>query len=115
VKPTKANLTKARRFLLRKWQERAVERGLEKPETLHDACKFASLFAQWVFGGELRGNYDHQFVQLGKQIIDLAEAQGERPYRHDPKFWLNRQHRESLDSCRPRVARWVAEFLDANS
>ena len=98
-------IQRAKEFLLQKWQERAVERGRTKvPSDLGGACKFASLFAREIFGGELRGNWDHQFVMVDGQRVDLTEgspldSEGRNPYRHDKRFWMNREHRDSLASC----------------
>jgi hypothetical protein len=121
IPPTTENVDRAKAFLLRKWRERAAERQHEEPADLSNACKFASLFAQRIFGGQLRGNWDHQYLILPNgQRLDLTEpsqnlagirAEGRDPYRHDRRFWNNRDHRESLASCRPRVDRWVSEFL----
>lgn len=113
---TPENIEKAKAFVLKKWRERATERGLRAPTDLSSSCKFSSLFAQRVFGGKLRGNWDHQFVVLpdGK-VLDLnLDAEDVRalddPHRHDRSFWGNREHRESMASCEPRVAAWVEEF-----
>jgi ribosomal protein S18 acetylase RimI-like enzyme len=104
-------IQKAKEFVAEKWAQRAVEFGREKPRDLKGACKFCSLFAQELFGGELRGNWHHQFVVLDGKTIDLTEgSEGSDRYDHDDQFWGNREHRESLASCRPRVEQWVAEF-----
>lgn len=115
-------LDAAKAFVRARWRERAAERGMPDPgDDLAGACKFASLFAQAVFGGDLRGNYDHQFVVIDGIVIDLCEEasdvrdlvrRGSDPHRHDPEFWGNPDHQESLASCQPRVARWVEQYLD---
>jgi hypothetical protein len=96
------------------------------------------LFAAEVFGGQVRGNFFHQWVALPDgQHLDLNdEAQdvadmlrGEIPadtsayaaasrkrlpaslYTHDPRHMKTRDNRDSMASIRPRVDRWVAEFL----
>lgn len=111
----------ARGFLLVKWKERALERGSAEPSDLSNGCKFAYMFAQRVFGGALRGNWDHQFVTLPSgQLLDLTApcvnvaelaAANRDPYRHDVDFWGNHEHLASMASCEPRVTRWVGEFL----
>ena len=109
---TPENIALAKEFLLEKWKERGVERGFPKND-LVGACKFGSLFAQEIFGGELKGNWHHQFVKLGDQIIDLTDAIGvnvDDPHRHDDDFWGNTEHKDSMESCRPRVEKWVQEF-----
>lgn len=111
---TERNLEAARQFVWRKWRERAAEMGRPAPKDLTGACKFSSLFAQKVFGGRLRGNKDHQYVLHPEYgVIDLTDAAGvERvdPYKHDSRFWLNPEHRASLESCTPRVEQWYAEW-----
>ncbi len=111
----------ARSFAFRKWQERSAERGLPPPHDLSNSCKFTSLFAQSLFGGEIRGNYFHFHVRLPSgERIDLNEQatdvqaikdRGSNPYLHERAFMRSRDVRESLKSCRPRVEQWVEEFL----
>jgi hypothetical protein len=101
-------LESARTFLLDRWQERALELGRPRPNDLSGACKFASLFAFRIFGGELCGNELHQFVRLDGQIIDLTSG---GPLVHDPAFFGNPDHIDSLLTCIDRVDRWVSEFL----
>lgn len=124
--PTPKNIATAKAFLLDKWRERAREQGQVEPTDLTDACKFASVFAQCVFGGRLRGNWHHQWVAhstAGK--IDLTDAAGVEYHsarclrsgcfqgaiaHHDARFWANPDHAEDVESVLPRVARWVVEF-----
>lgn len=108
IKPTSDNLRLAKEFLWQKWQERANELSLNSPADLSNACKFASLFAQRLFGGELRGNYDHQYVVRNGEIIDLTDG---TKLHHDKHFWGNTEHQDSLASCVPRVEKWIQEFL----
>lgn len=116
--PTPENVDKAKQFIFDKWQQRAVEYGREEvPFDLSGACKFASLFAQQVFGGNLKGNKLHQFVELENQIIDLTAGSRDvasmpTPYHHDKGFWGNAEHMRSLRSCSPRVSDWANEFLN---
>lgn len=112
---TEENIRRAKAFALRQWKERAKELGGSEPTDLSNACKFASLFAQRLFGGRLQGNYDHQWLEVGGHIVDLTDAAGvdlhaDEIYEHDEAFWLNDEHRESLNSCRPRVNAWANEF-----
>lgn len=124
--PTPENLAAASVFLLEKWRERARERGWSEPDDLTNACKFASVFAQDVFGGRLRGNWHHQWVdhpEVGR--IDLTRGAGVEDHsercafggcslgpidQHDRHFWGNADHVDSLESVLPRVGKWVAEF-----
>lgn len=115
IPATPENIAKAKAFVFQKWQERAAERGYTVDD-LSGACKFSSLFAQTVFGGKIQGNYDHQYVVLDDgHIIDLNDDAGDvrklsNPHRHDKRFWNNKDHRESMDGCRPRVEAWLSEF-----
>jgi hypothetical protein len=115
---TPENIARARDFVLEKWQERGRERGYEVSD-LTNSCKFSSLFAREIFGGKLRGSQAHQFVELPSgKILDLnidakdVRALGDNAHDHDDDyFWGNPEHKEAVDSCRPRVAQWVAAFL----
>ena len=107
----------AKAFVMEKWIERAIELGRPTPIDLSNSCKFSSMFAQAIFGGRLEGHVDHQFVRLTDgSILDLNEDGADvramaNPHRHDARFWGNPEHAEALISCKPRVARWVEEFL----
>lgn len=113
----------AGRVALEGWRERASERGRPVPADLSGSCKFTSLLAQRLFGGRLRGNADHQFLELpGGERLDLnadaadvrdLQARGIDPWRHDPLFWHNPDHRASLRSCAARVAIWEEEVRRA--
>lgn len=118
---TPENLKSAKDFALRKWQERAAERGYRKPKDLSDACKFCSEFAANLFGGKTKGNYHHQFAVVNNYIVDLAEnsknvkdlkARGVDPYKHDPAFWGNPDHKESIKSIQPRIKKWRTQFAE---
>jgi hypothetical protein len=113
--PTEENIRRAKAFVLRRWKERAKEMGRPEPTDLSNACKFASLFAQRLFGGRLRGNWHHQWAEVRGQIVDLTDAAGvdlppEEIYEHDDDFWMNDEHEASLATCRPRVETWVNFF-----
>jgi len=75
LEPSPENVRMAREFVLQCWRARAAELGREEPHDLSSSCMFSSLFAQAVFGGEIRGNYEHQFVALSDgRILDLNES-----------------------------------------
>jgi hypothetical protein len=132
------NFQAAKEFAFRKWQERAREFGREMPIDLSGACKFTSLFAVLVFGGQIRGNFFHQWVELPNgRLLDLnaesedvailkggsipayarsyAEAMRQTPpsdlYTHSQRHIGSRDHRESMASVRPRAEQWAREFL----
>lgn len=113
---TPENIARAQAFVLKMWRERAAEMGREQPLDLSSSCKFTSMFAQHVFGGEIRGNYDHQFVSLPNgEVLDLnIDAEDVKamssPHEHDKRFFNNPKHKASMASCLPRVEKWVEEF-----
>jgi hypothetical protein len=114
--PTDDLLEQAQAFCLKMWRERAAEMGRPEPADLSLSCKFTSLFLRSLIGGEIRGNWDHQFVELDGQIFDLnKDTENVRsiddPYRHDDLFIGNPEHLDSLDSCVPRIKLWRERFL----
>lgn len=109
------NFDRMRSFVLQKWKERARERGLPEPKDLSNSCKFCTLFVKALHGGEIRGNYHHQFNVINGEIVDLSfdsedVSKLDDPYEHDEIFWLNPEHKESMKSCKPRVRQWVKEY-----
>lgn len=108
-------IDRAKAFLKGKWEERHRELGREgAPADLSGACKFASLFAQRLFGGRIVGNPQHQVVQLAAgRMLDFTDAYDPNTFYHDKEFWDNPEHRESMKSCEPRVNDWVDEFMHA--
>lgn len=118
--PTPEIIALAREVALEGWRIRAADRMFREPQDLSGSCKFTSQFAQRLFGGRLRGNEDHQFVELPSgERLDLNEeaedlrvllAKGHDPWAHDPGFWGNRDHRASMRSCLPRVQSWELTF-----
>lgn len=138
IAATPQNIAAAKTFVLQKWRERAQELGRDDPLDLADACKFTSLFAAKVFGGAVRGNFFHQWVELPDgRTLDLNDEaadvitmlRGEIPdgskayaammrktlpqpvHTHDERHMRRRDNRQSMASVRPRVQRWVDEFL----
>lgn len=110
VERTPENIAQAEFFVFKKWRERAKYLNLPAPDDMADGGEFASLFAQLIFGGERRGNSDHQWVEFADGgRVDLARSKDPR-YEHDDEFWMNPEHRESLSHCKERVRGWVAEF-----
>ncbi len=112
---TPENLERAKEFVLKKWRERAAERGLPEPEDLSSSCKFSSLFAQAIFGGQIQGHHEHQYLVLNGEIIDLNKDAADvkamdDPHTHDESWFGNEDHLDSMESCKPRVRDWVREF-----
>lgn len=115
--PTPENIELAREFVFGKWKERAIERGQPEPSDLSYACKFSSMFAQRIFGGEVQGNLDHQYLRTWDgNIVDLnidaedVKMLGDDAHWHDEGWFGCPEHNESIASCRPRVEKWVREF-----
>jgi hypothetical protein len=101
--PSAAEIERARGILRRGWAERAAELGRPEP---------VDLVAAAVFGGAVRANHAHAWVEIEGAVLDLTTMPREavRDCRADPTFEHRREFAESLKSCRPRVRRWVAEF-----
>jgi hypothetical protein len=126
IPPTPANLKRFVQFLKEKWTERSKQRHdswgdaqadqWQPPSTLEGACKFTSLFALRLFGGRIRGNEHHQYLELpnGKIIDPVPVPDHDDPQYHDDDFWMNPEHKQSLESCLPRVKGWVNEFMSMN-
>lgn len=115
VEATAENVEAARIFALDRWRERAEENGLPVPADLSGACKFCSLFAKSLFGGSIDGHYDHIFNRIGGEVLDLSAASADviglrDAYRSDPEFLASEDLHYSLETCVPRVLRWVAAF-----
>jgi hypothetical protein len=102
---------KAKEFLKEKWAQRHTEMQREGvPTDLKGACKFASLFAQKVFGGKIYGNPEHQVVKTPQRMIDLTDIFDPNTFYHDKEWFGNPEHEESMQSCMPRVNQWYEEF-----
>jgi len=107
-------INRAKLFLKDKWAERHKELGREGiPGDLKGACKFASLFAQKLFGGKMVGSAEHQMLKLPSRMLDLTDIYDPNTFQHDKDFWENNpEHEESMKSCEPRVQQWVDEFME---
>lgn len=106
----------AKVFVFRKWCELTVERHAFTPSDLSGSCKYGSLFMNQVFGGSIRGHYEHQYNMIGGRIVDLSHDAMDvgkiiNPYLHEPSFFDIPERQASLDNCLPRVAGWAVQFL----
>lgn len=106
----------AKVFVFKKWCEQAAERGIKTPTDLSGACKYGSLFMQLVFGGSIRGHYEHQYNLIGGRIVDLSHDALDvgrilNPYLHEADYFNIPEKRAALDLCLPRVRPWVRQFL----
>ena len=111
-----AHFALAKSFVFRKWCDLATERGLVLPVDLSGACKYGSLFMHGVFGGSIRGHYQHQYNHIDGRTVDLSHDAADvgamgQPYLHEPDYFALPSLRSSLDACVPRVNEWVIEFL----
>lgn len=103
-------------FVFRKWCEQAAERKIAPPADLSGACKYGSLFMNQVFGGSIRGHYEHQYNHIGGRIVDLSHDAMDvgriaNPYLHEPDFFAIPEKQAALNRCLPRVEGWVLEFI----
>lgn len=98
------------------WNERRMERNTPLIKDRSGSCKFAALLARALFGGRIAGNSDHVFVIRNNQILDLNHEQndvltlGEYAYVDSPETISHPDYIESLNSCIPRVNRWIHWF-----
>jgi hypothetical protein len=114
---TSIEFDRAKKFIFRKWCERAVERGDSPPMDLSHSCKYGSLFMRLVFGGVIEGNYQHQYNMIDGQIVDLSHDAADvlamrEPYYHEAELFGIDEHLASMESCRTRVEAWVTEFME---
>lgn len=111
------NFALAKAFVFRKWCEQANERQKLPPKDLSGSCKYGSLFMNQLFGGEIHGNYQHQYNIIDGRIVDLSHdaldvGKINNPYLHEPDFFKIPEKHASLNGCLPRVGHWVNQFLD---
>ena len=110
--PDATQIRRASDAVWRGWRLRAAELGRPEPADLGGACKFAALFAQSLFGGVICANFDHVWVEVDGRVLDLTALRADQipDYNVDEAFMARTEFAESLESCRPRVERWAAEF-----
>jgi hypothetical protein len=122
MRPSSTELRLAQKFIFQRWQDRAAEwPGRTMPSDLSGACKFASLFAKDLWGGQLRGNFYHVHLWCDGVIVDLCESSqdvrqwrnsGIDVYRHIRFEFGHPEFQASLESCQPRVRRWLDVYPD---
>ncbi len=113
---TSGHFAHAKVFLFGKWCERARLRRLTPPGDLSGACKYGSLFMQAVFGGGLRGHFEHQYNFIEGRIVDLSHdaidvGRMRNPYLHEPLYFEIPEVQRSLAGCYPSSQAWAEEFL----
>lgn len=109
----------AQAFVFRKWVEWAVQREATPPLDLSGACKYGSLFMCQVYGGSIQGHYQHQYNHINGLQVDLSQDAADvaamtHPYLHEPLYFAIPEGQVSLESCLPRVDRWVLQYLAEN-
>jgi hypothetical protein len=68
-----------------------------------------------VFGGTIRGHYQHQYNLIDGRIVDLSHdaidvGKMSNPYLHEPDFFLIPSKKTALNRCLPRVEGWAQQF-----
>jgi hypothetical protein len=111
-----ANFALAKVFFFGKWCECPDLRQLACPADLSGACKYGSLFMQCVFGGAIRGHYEHQYNFIDGRQVDLSHDAADvgrmrHPYLHEPDYFVTPEFQAALLQCVPRAEGWAAEFL----
>lgn len=108
IQPYPDNLVDAAEFLLVKWRENQKDQSIK---SLYEAPKLSSLFAVKVFGGMIKGNEWHQWVQLRTgSIIDLTMNVCGGNYHHNKHYWFSEKHIKLLVNLLPCVDPWIDEF-----
>lgn len=102
-------------FAFDRWRERAAELGLDEPRDLSGACKFCALFAKALFGGAVDGNFEHVFVRVDGEVVDLSGASVdvaamEEPYASDPEHLELEDLHYSFGTCLRRVGSWLEAY-----
>lgn len=113
---TYENFAYAKLFLFGKWCESAMERQVAQPNDLSGACKYGSLFMQCVFGGGLRGHFEHQYNFIDGRLVDLSHDAADvgrmsNPYLHEPEYFSVPELQASLAQCLARSEGWADEFI----
>jgi hypothetical protein len=111
-----ANFALAKVFFFGKWCECTDQRQLARPVDLSGACKYGSLFMQCVFGGAIRGHYEHQYNFIDGRLVDLSHDAADvgrmrHPYLHEPDYFVTPELQAALLLCVPRAEGWAAEFM----
>lgn len=112
-----ANFALAKAFFFDCWQHWAAQRQAIEPRDLSGSCKYGSLFMRGVFGGALRGHYQHQYNIINGRMVDLSHdaldvAGMADPYLHEPEYFKLPELQSSLTLCLPRAEAWAQDFID---
>jgi hypothetical protein len=71
---------------------------------------------QGVFGGELRGHFEHQYNYIDGRLVDLSHDAADvgrmrHPYQHEPEYFAVPELQAALALCVLRTDVWAAEFV----
>jgi hypothetical protein len=113
---THDGFAEAKVWLLDQWQAWADEQGRARPVDLSGACKYGSLMVQYVFGGSIRGHFEHQYNFIDGRLVDLSHdaldvGRMRHPYQHEPAYFAVPELQASLAGCSPRAEAWGAKFI----
>lgn len=111
-----ANFALAKAYFFEQWCLWAAERQAVAPTDLSGACKYGSLFMRSVFGGALRGHFQHQYNFIDERMVDLSHdardvGQMRAPYLHEPDYFDIPELQQSLAGCLPRAEAWASGFI----
>lgn len=110
----------AKSWMFERWTEFASERGLARPVDLSGSCKYGSIFVQSIFGGSIRGHFQHQYNFLSGRLVDMSHdaldvGQMRNPYLHEPEYFNVPELQTSLATCVARAERWADEFIETRA
>lgn len=113
---TSARFATAKTWFFERWSGWSVERGLDATADLSGSCKYGSIFMQSVFGGSIRGHYEHQYNFIDGRVVDLSHdaldvGRMSHPYLHEPDYFAVPRLQDSLNTCQPRAEQWASEFV----
>lgn len=69
-----------------------------------------------MFGGAIRGQFEHQYNFIDGRLVDLSvDVSDVRRmcylYLHEPDYFQVPEVQLSLSQCEPRAQRWADEFV----
>lgn len=111
-----AGFAGAKTWLFARWTALAVQRGEASPSDLSGSCKYGSLMMQYVFGGSIRGHFEHQYNFIDGRLVDLSHDASDvgrmkHPYLHEHAYFSVPALQASLAGCAPRAEAWGTAFI----
>lgn len=111
-----ARFAAAKVWFFERWVDMAQEHGRVKPSDLSGSCKYGSIFMRTVFGGSIRGHYEHQYNFIDGRLVDLSHdaldvGRMRNPYLHEPDYFAIAELQAALDLCAPRAKLWADQFI----